>query len=307
MPRGNSSHAHQSKWLRFAAAVLLGGGGLSGALVWAADSGEKIDTKKNRVYPQWEIHDEKRPRPPVITPPEPSTQEKPGTPPSDAVVLFDGKDLSKWSAGGKDAPWKLQDGAMVADKASIETREPLGDVQLHLEWTPPSPANEKQHSQERGNSGVLLFGGQYEVQVLDSYHNETYADGQAGAVYGQNPPMVNPIRPPGQWNTYDILWRTPKFDADGKLLEPAHVTVMFNCVYVQDCFHPVGPTGHHFQGVYTKGPDKAPLQLQYHGNPTKFRNIWYRPLPPEGVASMSEVSNARATADHDHAEKAANK
>jgi len=118
MSRGNASHPNRSKWLRVAAAVLLGGGGLSGALVWAADAAEKVDIHKNRVYPKWEIHDEKRPRPPVITPPEPSTQEKPGTAPSDAVVLFDGKDLSKWTAGGKDAPWKLQDGAMVADKAS---------------------------------------------------------------------------------------------------------------------------------------------------------------------------------------------
>ena len=126
MPQGNASHPKHSKWLRIAAAVLLGGGGLSGAIVWAADAGEKVDTKKNRVYPQWEIHDERRPRPPVITPPEPSTQEKPGTPPSDAVVLFDGKDLSKWTAGGRTSPWKLQDGAMVANQASIENARAAG-------------------------------------------------------------------------------------------------------------------------------------------------------------------------------------
>jgi hypothetical protein len=274
------------------------GAGLAGVGVFAADApsgrgtgqtaDQKVDPKKNRVYPQWEIHDMKRPVPPVIAPPEPSTQEKPGTPPSDAVVLFDGRDLSHWTAGrGQPAPWKLEDGAMVADKAGIETKEPIGDCQLHVEWATPKEV--KGESQGRGNSGVLLMGGRYEIQVLDSYDNRTYADGQAGAVYGQNPPMVNPARPPGQWQTYDILWRGPRWDKDGKLARPARVTILYNGVYVQDCYHLSGPTGHHVQPEYSKHAEKLPLQLQFHGNPTRFRNIWYRPLPPEGVASMAEV------------------
>ena len=283
----------KQRLMRFAPACLLAAGLAAvsvNGLVRAAGSDEKIDPKKNRVYPQWEIHDMKRPTPPVVKPGTPSTQEKPGDPPSDAVVLFDGKDLSRWTAGGKEAPWKLEDGAMVADKASIETKDPIGDCQLHVEFATPTPP--KGESQGRGNSGVLLMGGRYEIQVLDSYDNVTYADGQAAAVYGQNPPMVNVSRPPGQWQVYDILWRGPRFDKDGKVTRPAHVTVMHNGVYVQDCFHLVGGTGHHVQPPYSAHPEKLPLQLQFHGNPTKFRNLWYRPLPDEGFASISEEKAA---------------
>ena len=159
-------------------------------------SDPKVDAKKNRAYTQWEIHDEKRPKPAVITPPTPSTQDAPGTPPSDAVILFDGKDLSKWTAGGgKEAPWKVENGYMEAAKASIQTKEPIGDCHLHIEFATPEKVDGK--SQGRGNSGVLLGNGIYEVQVLDSFDNPTYADGQAAAVYGQNPPMVNASRGPG--------------------------------------------------------------------------------------------------------------
>src|SRR4051812_29617378 len=145
-----------------------------------ATSDPKTDPKKDRAYTAWEIHDMKRPKPPIITPGTFSSQDEPGKPPSDAVILFDGKDLSKWSAGGKDAPWKVENGYMEAAGASIETREPIGDCQLHIEFATPSPG--KGSDQGRGNSGVLICG-MYELQVLDSYENTTYADGQAGAIY----------------------------------------------------------------------------------------------------------------------------
>ncbi len=267
---------------RFVRACMIGASlaAASGALCARAD--EKIDPKKNRAYPQWEIHDLKRPHPPIVEPGTPSTQEKPGKPPSDAIVLFDGKDLSKWEvAGGKgEAPWRLEDGAMVTAQANIQTKEPIGDCQLHVEFSAPMVKDEKKEvSQGRGNSGVLMMSVPYEIQVLDSYHNETYADGQAGAIYGQNPPLANVNRPPGQWNEYDILWRGPRFDESGKVTRPARVTVMLNGVYVQDNWVLTGPTGHHVQPPYAKHNEKEPLQLQFHHNDTRFRNIWYRPLP----------------------------
>lgn len=256
-----------------------------------ATADPKVDPHVDRAYPAWQIHDMKRPKPPIVTPGTWSTQDAPGKPPSDAVILFDGKDLSKWSAvGGKDAPWKVEDGYMEAAGATIETREPIGDCQLHIEFATPNPP--KGSDQGRGNSGILLMGGQYEVQVLDSYENTTYADGQAAAVYGQNPPMVNASRPPAQWQQYDILWRGPRFDKDGKLLRPASVTVMHNGVYVQDHWVLTGPTGHHVEPPYHKHPEKMPLQLQFHGNPTRYRNLWYRALPDEGYATIIEEQMA---------------
>lgn len=249
-------------------------------------SDPKVDAKRNRAYPQWQIHDEKRPKPPVITPPTPSAQDAAGTPPSDAVILFDGKDLSKWTAGGKEAPWKVENGYMEAAGSNIQTKEPIGDCHLHVEFATPAKVDGK--SQGRGNSGVLLGNGIYEVQVLDSYDNPTYADGQAAAVYGQNPPMANASRPPGQWQQFDILWRGPRFDKDGKLVRPARVTVMHNGLFVQDNWVLTGGSGHHAQPAYKKHPEKMPLALQFHQNTTRFRNLWYRPLPEEGFATAIE-------------------
>src|SRR6266852_4748219 len=185
-------------------------------------SNAQVDTK-------WKIHDPDRPLPPVIEPGTASTQDAPGRPPSDAVVLFDGKDLSKWAhKDGSAAKWKVENGY-------IYTREAFGDCQLHVEFAEPVPP--KGESQERGNSGVFLMG-LYEIQVLDSYENKTYADGQAASVYGQYPPLVNASRAPGQWQSYDIVFRGPRFAKDGKLLGPARVTVLHDGVLVQDNVEP---------------------------------------------------------------------
>jgi hypothetical protein len=229
------------------------------------------------VY-RWKQHDPNRPLPPVITPGTASTQSEPGKPPSDAMVLFDGKDLSRWeSEKGGPAKWKVENGYMevVKGTGNIQSREKFGDCQLHVEWATPVPAVGE--SQERGNSGVFLMG-KYEIQVLDSYHNRTYADGQAAAVYGQYPPLVNASRPPGQWQTYDIIFHGPRLDSGGKLLRPARVTVLHNGVLVQDNVALTGPTAHGQRPPYEPAPDRLPLALQDHGNPVHYRNIWIREL-----------------------------
>ena len=231
----------------------------------------QVDTK-------WKIHDPDRPVPPVIDAGTPSTQDSPGRAPTDAVVLFDGKDLSKWAhKDGSPAKWKVENGyaEVVTKTGYIHTREAFGDCQLHVEFAEPVPP--KGESQERGNSGVFLMG-LYEIQVLDSYKNKTYADGQASAVYGQYPPLVNASRPPGQWQTYDIVFHGPHFNKDGKVLRPARVTVFHNGVLVQDNVELTGPTGHGKRPPYTPHAEKLPLALQDHDNPVRFRNIWIRKL-----------------------------
>lgn len=230
---------------------------------------------------QWAIHDLNRPQPPIVHPGAASTPESPGRPPSDAIVLFDGKDLSQWQIGsGEPAKWKVENGYMeVAPRAgSILTRRGFGDCQLHLEWATPLVV--KGEGQGRGNSGVLLMG-KYEVQVLDSYSNTTYPDGQAAALYGQYPPLVNASRPPGEWQTYDIIFRRPRFDQDGKLVRPARVTVLHNGVVVQDSVELMGPTTHRARPPYTAHPDQLPLTLQDHGELVRYRNIWIRELPED--------------------------
>jgi hypothetical protein len=227
------------------------------------------------------VHDESRPHPKDVTPGTPSTPEQPGKPPSDAIVLFDGKDLSQWQgAKGGEAKWKVENGELVVAGKSgdIVTKEPFGDCQLHVEWAAPTPPSGT--SQGRGNSGVKIMG-RYEVQVLDSYHADTYADGQAGALYGQYPPLVNATRPPGQWQVYDIVFHAPRFSADGKVQKPATATVLLNGVLVQDHAELKGTTAHNSPGVYKQHADKEPLLLQDHGNPVRFRNIWIRPLTDE--------------------------
>jgi hypothetical protein len=231
-----------------------------------------------QVQTTWKIHDPERPVPTAIDPGTASTQDLPGRPPSDATVLFDGKELSKWShKDGSTAKWKVENGyaEVVAKTGYIYTRESFGDCQLHVEFAEPVPP--KGESQEGGNSGVFLMG-LYEIQVLDSYQNKTYADGQAAAVYGQYPPLVNASRPPGQWQTYDIVFHGPRFDKEGKLLRPARVTVLHNGVLVQDNVELSGPTAHGARPPYTPQPERLPLALQDHGNPVRYRNIWIRDL-----------------------------
>ncbi|MGO8807939.1 MAG: DUF1080 domain-containing protein [Candidatus Sulfotelmatobacter sp.] len=231
-----------------------------------------------QVDPRWKPNDPDRPLPPVIEPGTASTQDAPGRPPSDAMVLFDGKDLSHWAGeDGQPAKWRVADGYMevVRHSGYIHTRQPFGDCQVHVEFAEPVPPVGE--SQERGNSGVFLMG-LYEIQVLDSYQNKTYADGQASAVYGQFSPQVNASRAPGEWQTYDIIFHGPRFDKDGKVLRPARVTALHNGVLVQDNVELSGPTAHHERPPYKLTPDKLPLSLQDHGNPVRFRNIWIREL-----------------------------
>jgi hypothetical protein len=225
------------------------------------------------------IHDRSRPQPPIVDPGSASTQQQPGRPPSDAIVLFDGKDLSRWrnQKGDGPAPWKVSDGYFEVVKGAgiIQTAQSFGSCQLHLEWASPQPAEGR--DQDRGNSGVYLMM-QYEIQILDSYQNETYPDGQAAAVYGQYPPLANASRPPGEWQSYDIAFRAPRFDAGGKLLRPARVTVFHNGVLVQDAVELTGPTEHKARPPYEAHPDELPLFLQDHGHPVRFRNVWIREI-----------------------------
>jgi hypothetical protein len=228
---------------------------------------------------KWRVHDIDRPHPKVITPGTFSTPEQPGRPPSDAIVLFGGKDLSKWQTQGKgtEAKWKVENGYMevAVGTGSIVTKENFGDIQLHVEWAAPKQVVEK--SQGRGNSGVI-FMGRYEIQVLDSFDNLTYADGQASAIYGQYPPLVNPARPSGEWQVYDIVFEAPRFEGD-KLVRPAYFTVIFNGVLVHNHTASIGATRHRAVAKYEPHPPEGPVLLQNHeGNPVRYRNIWVRRL-----------------------------
>lgn len=223
----------------------------------------------------WPQHSKERPRPPIITPGAPAL---PVPPPSDAIVLFDGLNLASWNTdNGAPAAWRLVDGVIevAAGKGAMVTRQSFGDAQLHIEWMSPNPPHGT--DQDRGNSGVF-FMGMYEVQVLDSYNNITYADGQAASLYGQYPPLVNASRPPGVWQSYDIVFRRPRFDASGRVQSPAIVTVLHNGVLVQDHAQLVGPTANQSRPPYTAHADRLPIALQDHGHPVRFRNIWLRDL-----------------------------
>lgn len=226
----------------------------------------------------WEIHDRERPAPPVIYPGEPGSAQQPGRAPSDAVVLFDSTDLSAWqTASGEEPKWRVQDGyfEVIPGAGSIQTRDGFGDIQLHLEWSAPDPP--RGEDQDRGNSGIYIMG-KYEVQILDSYENATYPDGQAAAIYGQYPPLVNATRPPGEWNTYDIVFHRPRFSEGGDLVEPARLTVFHNGVLAQNHEDLTGPTGHYDRPPYEAHPNRLPIRLQDHDHPVRFRNIWVREL-----------------------------
>ncbi len=245
---------------------------------------EKNDKGKDVTVPYMSIdgivvHEEdpaKQPQPPIVTPGVDSMQA-----PSDAVVLFDGKDLSNWTSMVKDqeTKWVVQDGVMMPTKGSgmIRTKQEFGSCQLHVEYA--CPKDVMGEGQGRGNSGVFLMG-QYEVQVLDSYQNTTYPDGQAGALYGRKVPLVNACRKPGEWQTYDIVFHRPVFE-DGKVVKRATFTVFHNGVLVQDHVELSGGTnwrGHRSISNYEPHGDKGPIELQDHGNPVKFRNVWIREL-----------------------------
>jgi hypothetical protein len=261
----------------------------------AASPGEHIEGFTNTsMLPggKWHQHDPNRPQPDVVTPGATFSQAAP--PPSDAEVLFDGKDLSKWEGGqgkepdwnGQPATWKVQDGYVEVTPPKgndIRTRGKWSDFQLHVEWAAPTPP--QGHGQGRGNSGILI-NNMYEVQVLDSYNDKTYPDGQAGALYGQMPPLVNASKPPGEWQTYDIIWESPRWNDKNELIQKACVTVLFNGVVVQHRTEYIGSTDGIGGGVAYKGQsfyhqhDPAVyIQLQNHNsNPVRYRNIWIRDL-----------------------------
>jgi hypothetical protein len=233
----------------------------------------------------WAIHDMNRPQPARVEPGTYSSQEVPGKPPSDAIVLFDGTDaaIANWISdkNGEPTKWLVKDGAFqcVPGSGYVRTKDEWADCQLHIEWSAPSEV--KGDSQGRGNSGIFLMG-QVEVQVLDNYNNPTYADGFAGSVYGVNPPMANPLRKPGEWQVYDIVFRRPLFK-DDQQIDPGHLTVFINGVLVQDHTPLEGGGGHKVRSHPHPFPEKGPLKLQDHGNPVRYRNIWYRPLPKRAL------------------------
>jgi len=255
--------------MRFAAALLL----LAATRAWAqAPLPNPTPPPDPEGIAQ---HDLEREAPAIVTP-----AAAPGGAPSDAVVLFDGRSLERWKSQGKDAPasWKVENGYLevVKGAGAIETLQAFGDVQLHVEWMTPAPPTGE--GQDRGNSGVFFGAGKYEVQVLDSYGSRTYPDGQAGSLYGQFPPLVNASRPPGEWQSYDIVFEMPRFSATGALDSPARATVFHNGVLVQLGKELVGPTTNKVRTPYAQHPEALPISLQDHGAPVRFRNIWVRKL-----------------------------
>jgi len=272
----------------FACLSLIATAGLFAFLV----AGEVRDAA---THGRWLQHDIRRPKPPVVDPTGTSAR---APAPKDAVILFDGTNLGAWQAvEGGAAPWKVTEGFMEVAPGTgpIETKGKFGDIQLHVEWASPSPPAGK--GQDRGNSGIFLMG-LYELQVLDSYQADTYADGQAGAIYGQYPPLANASRPPGQWQTYDIAFRRPRFDSGGKLLEPARVTLVHNGILIQNNEELWGRTNWLETQPYEAGGDRGPIELQDHGHAVRFRNIWLRELPEraapraENLARPSVISLA---------------
>ena len=238
-----------------------------------------LDSKDTSLIPgtRFRVHDGTRPQPRPVSPGTASTQEDPGVPPSDAILLFGGADLSHWvSVNGGEAAWKVENGYMevIPGMGAIQTRAWLGDCHLHLEWAAPAAVTGA--GQERGNSGVVLMA-LYEIQILDGYANPTYPDGTTAAIYGQYPPLVNACRRPGQWQAYEILWTAPRFTGD-QVVSPAYVTVLHNGIVVHHHTALLGPTQHRRVAAYRPHPPTGPLELQDHGARVRYRNIWYRPL-----------------------------
>lgn len=259
----------------------LGGLALIATAQQAQKKGGDLGFTDTPILPglKWHVHDPDRPHPKVVTP-----ASTPGGAPSDAIVLFDGKDLSKWVQHGTGADqnklieptWKVGDGwfEVGAHTGGLFTREKFGDCQLHVEWS--SPTEVRGTSQGRGNSGVLLMS-RYEIQVLDMWDNPTYADGGAAAIYGQWPPLVTAPRRPGEWNTYDIVFEAPRFEGE-KLVKPAYFTVFYNGVLVHNRKESMGPMVYRQVAHYTPQAAEEPLELQDHNNPVHYRNIWIRRL-----------------------------
>jgi hypothetical protein len=229
--------------------------------LFARHGGSGLDAGQQKVYESGIVWQE----PKLITP---GTN---GSPPSDAIVLFDGTNMDAWTGGEK---WILQEGAGIA-KSNVATKQAFGDCQLHVEFATPKEVKGK--GQGRGNNGIGLMGARYEVQVLDSWENPTYLDGMCAAIYKQHPPLVNASRKPGEWQTYDIVFEAPRFK-DGKVARPAYVTVLHNGILVQSHVEIQGETAYDHAPVYKPHDEKLPLVLMYHGDPVRFRNIWIREI-----------------------------
>ncbi|MEM0970413.1 MAG: DUF1080 domain-containing protein, partial [Verrucomicrobiota bacterium] len=224
---------------------------------------------------KWRVHDDARPRPAIVRPGE--TFSHGAQPPSDAHILFDGTNLDGWSTrDGEDPGWKVENGYMecVPKSGTLVTRDEFGDFQLHLEFATPAIVDSA--SQGRGNSGVIIYG-RYEVQILDSFENKTYADGQAGAMYGQYPPLRNASKGPGMWQSYDIIFETPRWDGE-VLVKPGNVTVIHNGVVLHHKKEYLGAVAHKRTPSYTPHPPQGKISLQDHNNAIRYRNIWIRSL-----------------------------
>lgn len=267
---------------RWVLAVLVAAGAASQVEPPAAPK-KKVGYTDTPVLPgmKWRVHDPDRPQAPEVDPGTGVPPAVPGVPPSDAVVLFDGKDLSRWrTADGKEPGWILRDGVLEVPPprtpggGDLLTKDAFGDCQFHVEWAAPDPP--QGDLMNRGNSGVYFFG-LYEVQIFDSYRGGIYADGQAAAIYGQYPPLVNACRRPGEWQAFDILFTAPRFQ-EGRLASPAFVTVLHNGVCVHHHRPILGPTQHRALPKYVPHGPEGPIRLQAHGNPVRFRNIWVRPI-----------------------------
>ncbi len=252
---------------------LLLGGSLALMGLGQAEEQKIVGFKDTPIIPgtKFHVHDPDRPQPPVV--------QNAGAvvipPPSDAIVLFDGKNLDAWKIKDGPAPWEVRDGVMVAKGKDIHTKEEFGAIQLHFEWR--LPADRKVNGQGGGNSGVFIMG-LYEVQILQSHNNKTYPDGMAASLYGQQPPLANATSPQGEWNSYDITFVPPVY-VDGKVQTPAKVTVIHNGVVVQNAEAFLGVSTYRKLAQYpATHPEKGPIKLQFHGDPIEFRNMWVRPL-----------------------------
>jgi hypothetical protein len=273
--------------------ILSLGIGIASVMVLAAAEQKQLGYKDTPIIPgtKWHVHDGDRPQPPIVTPGKTFSLMAP--PPSDAVVLFDGKDFSKWQGRGGEVKWKIEDNYMETTSTGvIRTKDEFGDFQMHLEFA--TPAKVEGSGQGRGNNGVNIFG-RYEIQILDSHQNQTYPDGQAAAIYGQAPPLVNASKPPGEWQSYDIIFEPPRWEAD-KLVKKAYVTVLHNGLVVHHRRELLGRTGHRIMPNYEKPhPPKGFIELYEHGNPVRFRNIWIRPLGEYDQAKPGAPGNLSAS------------
>ncbi len=230
--------------------------GLFSALLLVFGSGPFVSAQEWKSGIDWPV-------PEVV---DPGPAGPPAPVPSDAIVLFDGESLDQWHQGDQ---WQIEEGVAIASGSDITSRESFGDYQLHVEWATPLEGS--------GNSGIFLAN-RYEIQILESHERQPPPDGQEGSIYKQRPPLVNASRPPGEWQTFDIVFRAPRFDDEGELVTPAYVTVLHNEVLIQDHFEIQGSTAWDRPPTYEPHPVEQPIRLQYHGDPVRFRAVWIRPL-----------------------------